>query len=320
MAFFNQIGGVKKMKNFKTWSLIFTIILSFSISALANNEVPLKVTKIIKYQGAKIAVYESSGKKGPGILLLHGNTSSANSYAKIMRSPFAKQYRVVAVDLPGYGRSSRLSGYNVAIFKKTIATVAKVTKTDKGVLVGWSLGGDLAIQATQVLPKLKGLLIFGTAPIGGAPANSPSGFLEPHESYAGIATQYGAVQDLSKAQIQDYVDAFFAPYYRHVPHMFYNDGYKTDPMTRTSVAMAVLGMDSTFTPEVPILRKLKIPVAIVHAQKDAFVRYAYLKSLEKVIPSLWTGRVIVAHHSGHAIHWERPVYFNSILRTFVLSL
>ena len=133
----------------KMLALILFVSLQWS-SAFA-----MKVTQYISYNGIKVAAYESKGTHGPAVLLIHGNTSSAQTFEKIMDSPWAHSQKVMAIDLPGYGQSDNGPSYNVAYLVGAIVKAAQISGADQGVVVGWSLGGDLALQAAAALPPVR---------------------------------------------------------------------------------------------------------------------------------------------------------------------
>jgi pimeloyl-ACP methyl ester carboxylesterase len=279
---------------------------------------PLTPSRYLTIDGMQIAAYESTGTRGPGVLLLHGNTSSASSFARIFKASELTRRRVVAIDLPGYGNSDD-SEYDVATFTSVVAQAAVELGVDDGVMVGWSLGGDFLLQTSHLLPDVQGYFLFGTAPVGGGPpAISP--FLTPAESYAGPVVNYGFIPDLTEAQLDDYVEAFFRPGYWNIPEFFYDDGHRTDPGTRAAVYAAAAGLDPNFVAEVPLVQALTVPIALVHAEKDAFVRLDYLKAIAPGIPNLWKDKIVVVPSSGHAIQWERPIAFELLLEAFIHDL
>lgn len=298
---------------------IFLFVLLFSFSGLAQVGLPLQPSRYLAIDGLNIAAYESTGTKSPTVFLIHGNTSSANSFARVLRSDFAKKYRVVAIDMAGYGRSDNAPSYNVATFTSVISKAAALLNAEDGVIVGWSLGGDLALQSASLLPQAKGYFLFGTAPVGGGPL-TPSAFLSPAESYAGIATVYGFVPTLLPMQIDEYVTAFFRPQWSVIPSFFFQDGYRTDPGTRQAILVAASGLDSNFKPEVPVIQSLQVPVALVHSESDAFVRLEYLQAIAPGIQHLWRGEVQVVPKSGHVLQWEDPDTFISLLKDFIHDL
>lgn len=287
--------------------------------AYATSSEPLTPSRFITVNGISIAVFESTGRLKPSVLFLHGNTASSNSFARIMRSPLAKVMRFVAIDLPGYGQSGNASGYNAQLFRSTIASAASMLGVDDGVLAGFSLGGDLALQAVSALPKIKGVFLDGTAPIGIAPELPPP-FLGPAESPAGPAVQFGAVPGLTPELIAAYVTAFFRPGYAPIPPFFFSDGERTDPGTRLAVFLAVTGQDPTFADEVAVIRGLNVPVALVVGEHDSFVRQAYLDGLAPSIPNLFLHRIVKVPDTGHIVQWERPFAYNALLAAFLIRV
>lgn len=302
--------------------LFLSLILAFVFIAPAAGDdynIPLVPSKYLDFNGISIAVYESEGyqdNEGSGVLLIHGNTASVNYFAKFLDNDFSEDNRVVAVDLPGYGMSDDAFFYDTAFLANAIIFTAEQMGLDTGVLVGWSLGGDLALQAAPGLPNLKGIFTFGTAPVGFTP-NLPSPFLTPAESNAGAAAVYGFVPDLTPAQIDEYVTAFFRPGFKKIPATFVNDGLRTDPLTRAAVGTAASGLDPTFQDEVVIAKNLTIPFALVVGTEDFFVRIEYLKALESELPTLFGGKTIVIPNTGHAIQWERPDLLEVLVELFV---
>jgi pimeloyl-ACP methyl ester carboxylesterase len=296
--------------------ILCLVMLTYSALSLAVGAIT--PSRYFNINGVQIAAYESKGTKGPGILLIHGNTSSAQAFAPIFESAFARQYRVTAIDLQGYGNSGNAATYDVASFVNTITTSASLLGVDDGVIVGWSLGGDFALQAAPYLPNAQGFFLFGTAPVGVAP-ELPAPFLTPEESYAGEAVFYGFNPALTNAQVAAYVTAFFRPNY-NVPQLLINEGLRTDPATRLAVFMAATGQDPTFLDEIQVIRNLTVPVALMMGNKEAFVRKAFLEGLAPSIPMLWDGEVKIVHNAGHAVQWEKPAVFIARLRQFIKDL
>lgn len=296
----------------------FVTVGAFAVGVVTSSfaSAGMTPTRYIDHGGAHLAVYETRGHEGPGILLLHGNTSSASSYEAFMATPFARRHRVVAVDLAGYGRSTNALAYNVGTFVSDITYVAQATGVADGYVVGWSLGGDLALQAAPQLPHAKGYFLFGTAPLGFTPG-LPAAFLTPDQSYAGAAVNYGFIAALTPDQIDDYVTAFFRPHFRRIPRFFFDDGQRTDPATRAAVGIAGAGFDPTFQDEVAIARGLTVPLELVLGTEDAFVNPDYLDALAPTLPTLEDGSITYVRGAGHAIHWEDTARFTALLARFV---
>lgn len=122
--------------------------------------------------GQEIAYYESSGT-GPGVMLIHGNSASSQTFKEQVMGEFGQKYRVVAMDLPGHGESEQAADpaktYHMPGYAAVVAEVAQKLGLTDGVFVGWSLGGHIVLEAVKLLPDAAGFVIFGTPPLAFPP-------------------------------------------------------------------------------------------------------------------------------------------------------
>jgi len=85
-----------------------------------------------------------SDQKGT-IVLLHGWGQNIEMMDMLGR-PFQKEYRIIVLDLPGFGASSEPDKpSSVTDYAKTLYLFLKKLKVEKPVLVGHSFGGRIAI-------------------------------------------------------------------------------------------------------------------------------------------------------------------------------
>jgi pimeloyl-ACP methyl ester carboxylesterase len=91
--------------------------------------------------------YELSGK-GRLVLLLHGWADSAKGLASL-QTELSKKYRVLTVDLPGFGASQiPKDSWNLDDYAQFLeATLNKLTLPQPYAIVGHSNGGAIAIRA-----------------------------------------------------------------------------------------------------------------------------------------------------------------------------
>jgi pimeloyl-ACP methyl ester carboxylesterase len=97
---------------------------------------------ITRPDGTKIHVEYYGQVVGPAIVFVHGwNTSIKNWYYQ--RKHFSKDYRLIMVDLPGMGKSSRPSGndYSLPKIAADLNAVIEHTGAYNSVLWGYSSGG-----------------------------------------------------------------------------------------------------------------------------------------------------------------------------------
>ncbi|MDH3044885.1 alpha/beta fold hydrolase [Gordonia alkanivorans] len=108
----------------------------------------------ITVHGARIT-YRCWGEPGsPGLLLVHGGAAHAGWWDHIAPR-YARDRRVVALDLSGHGDSDWRDTYSLATWADEITAVAAAAQADDhAVLVGHSLGGLVGIRTAIAHPDL----------------------------------------------------------------------------------------------------------------------------------------------------------------------
>lgn len=240
----------------------------------------------------------------PTVFLIHGNSSSARSYQNQLEN---LPYRVIAVDLPGHGKSEKApeTTYNMPGYASLIVEAAQHLNATDGVFVGWSLGGHILLEAVPHLPDAKGFMIFGTPPVSFPLAEDA--FL-PTPNVA-----IGFTPELTQEQMEAYVTSFFAPGISSLPPSFMEDIAATDGTARLMLGASI--QPDGFADEVEIMATMTQPLAILHGEQEQLVNLEYIKKLSA--PTLWRGEVQVIPGAGHAPHWETPDAFNALIEAFV---
>lgn len=263
------------------------------------------MTKTTMFEGpfGEIAVHESEGVGRP-IVLIHGNSSSARAFSRQLEGPLGASHRLVAIDLMGHGRSADAgdpAAYLLSGHARSLVALLTSRGIEDSILVGWSLGGHILLEAAPDLAKARGLAIFGTPPIGFPPAMDKAFLPNP-------AMQAGFMSEITPEMAKDYVAAFFAPGFVDVPPFFIEDVVRTDGIARAQVGASI---DPALTrDEVEIAAALKIPLAVLHGAREQLVNGAYFDSLK--LPTLWRGATQVIAEAGHAPHWECPEEFDAL--------
>jgi pimeloyl-[acyl-carrier protein] methyl ester esterase len=101
--------------------------------------------------------------KGPPLVLLHGWAMHSEMWGSLVPR-LAQRFRVHAVDLPGHGRSAQLPEFTldgmVAVLASTFAS-----STEPVVVVGWSLGGLVAMRWALAWPeRVARIVLVATSP------------------------------------------------------------------------------------------------------------------------------------------------------------
>jgi pimeloyl-[acyl-carrier protein] methyl ester esterase len=97
---------------------------------------------------------------GQDLVLIHGWGMNASVWGDVP-DILAENFRVTCMDLPGHGRSRNQPLGSLPVVAEELAAVVP----DESVILGWSLGGLLAIELASSFPgKTKKLLLVNSSP------------------------------------------------------------------------------------------------------------------------------------------------------------
>ena len=134
----------------------------------------------VEITGQRIAYLDSAaGRDRPAVIFVHGNSSSARTWLPVLDGSFGQEFRCLALDLPGHGHSAQArdqASYSLPGYAAVLAGFAKALGAADAVVVGWSLGGHIALEAAPAMPEAAGFVIFGTPPVA-SPAQFAEAFL-----------------------------------------------------------------------------------------------------------------------------------------------
>lgn len=110
----------------------------------------------IEAAGHRTRALEVAGN-GPGIVLLHGWSDSADTWRPLLAQLGSRGRRAIAVDLPGFGEATRL--HDGAVLPQLDAFTADLVERWAGgepvVVAGTSLGGCLALRLAETPGELR---------------------------------------------------------------------------------------------------------------------------------------------------------------------
>ena len=112
--------------------------------------------------------YERTGTPRPGgvpLILLHGGFGSTGMFDGVLTPALTAGREVIAVDLQGHGRTADIDrplGYDV--MADDIAALLRSLGTQKADVMGYSLGGGVAIQTAIQHPDMVRTLVAVSAP------------------------------------------------------------------------------------------------------------------------------------------------------------
>jgi len=91
--------------------------------------------------------------EGPPLLLLHGITSSSQTWADVLPG-LAERHTVIAPDLLGHGASAKpRADYSLGSFASSMRDLLLMLGHERASVVGHSLGGGIAMQFSYQFPE-----------------------------------------------------------------------------------------------------------------------------------------------------------------------
>jgi pimeloyl-ACP methyl ester carboxylesterase len=266
---------------------------------------------MVRVNGHEIAYLESSGTGRP-VVFVHGNSFSSRIWAPLLEGPFGDRYRCLALDLPGHGESPASSDpdtYSLPGYAVILAGFVAALDVHDAVIVGWSLGGHIALEAVPALADPAGLVIFGAPPIASADT-LPAAFL-PNP-----AANIAFTAELSEQDARVFAETCVAPDASIPLQPLIADILATTGQARARLGASLAG--SQFTDEVAITKNLRIPLAILHGREDHILNLDYLNGLS--IPTLWRDTIQVIDRVGHTPQQEAPEKLTELLEQFITGL
>jgi len=108
--------------------------------------------------------YETRGAGRP-LILLHGGLGSGEMFGPVLPI-LAERHQVIAVDLQGHGRTADIDRpIDIRLMADDIAALIDHLDLDRPDVVGWSLGGGVALQTAVRHPDKVGRLVAASANI-----------------------------------------------------------------------------------------------------------------------------------------------------------
>ena len=118
------------------------------------------MNKVIYFKGKKIAYTIAGNNAGDCLMLVHGFCEDRSMWEHWL-SKLVAEYRVIVVDLFGFGESELLEDWQIVEAADLMAAVLEVESVMKTVFVGHSLGGYIgAAFAEKYGDLLNGLVFF----------------------------------------------------------------------------------------------------------------------------------------------------------------
>lgn len=257
--------------------------------------------------------YTDTGGTGLAVLMIHGNSTSHRVFRNQLEGEFGTDYRCVAFDLPGHGASDDARDpdrtYNIQGYGAAAIELMQGLGIDRYAVLGWSLGGHIAIDMMGQSDSLAGVMITGSPPITQGKGAISEGFT------GDIEHSMASRQVLSDDEIETFARNTCGPNAPYDP--FLKEAVaRCDGRARSlMIAKLACGIGPN---QQELAINAPIPFAIVNGAEDAFIHNGFIRDLP--YRNIWQGRVHDIPGIGHAPFWEAPDLFDPFFREFLRSL
>lgn len=278
-----------------------------------------------------LRVHHTFGGHGSPVVFVHGLGSSGYMEWRQNLESVALRHRVLAPDLPGYGRTDKpRARYTIPFFARFVLRYMAERNLRSVALVGASLGGRIALEVALQEPKLVRKLVlvntlglgrpqvgaaqfaYGlvTIPrVGEAVMNLARDALRwaPPNLIRRVAGRYAGVStDLEKTMDDSYL--------RDLREMYGADGFHDAYLSTVRSLVnprALFGGHHDVTRR---LNELKIPVQLIWGANDPLFPIAHASRAQSLIEH---ARLTVIDGAGHTPQAEKPEEFNRVLHQFL---
>lgn len=128
-------------------------LVTIACAATPTPRRPIDEGATVSDDGVSVRFRISGAEHGdPTIVLVHGFAGDSSFWTAQVRH-LAEHRRVVAIDLPGHGRSGMdRASWTMEAFGDDVRAVCDEIGAHRVVVVGHSMGGPIAIEATRLMP------------------------------------------------------------------------------------------------------------------------------------------------------------------------
>ncbi len=236
-----------------------------------------------------------AGQGEEALCLLHGGGGTGKAWLHQMEY-FHDQYRVICPDLPGFGQSSYLKGFDSpdALGGIILEWMASLGITEF-ILGGNSMGGRVALSTALKAPeRIRALLLLNAVgitledvpivnPLSLPPEQFMSGLVYDRENYK-RNTPYRTLED---AKELNHGRTVFAQYVQNTP----------------------IGADPSWD-----LKKIACPTLLLWGRHDHIIPVPYGRAMAKILPH---AELLVIEDCGHLPHIEEPAITNATIQDFL---
>ena len=275
--------------------------------------------KTLQIDSVKIAYVEKG--KGQTLLMVHGLGGNASHWKRNIEE-LSKQYRCIAIDLPGYGSSDKIvkedASKQLDFYSDIIIAAIKKLKLKEVVLLGHSMGGQIVMITALKEPKIiKKLVLI-----------APAGLETFSATEAALLKNYATPAFYEKQDSTALANVYKMNFFKMpveaeqlVKDRIALKQCSTYNKYCQSISAGVQGMLGH--PVKDELKKLLQPTLILFGENDVLIPNKLLHpkmtiaDVATVGKEIKNSKVVMIPKAGHLLQFEKPTEVNDAIKKFI---
>lgn len=234
----------------------------------------------------------------PDVVLLHGFTHTGASWDPVVAA-LAERYRALAPDIRGHGSASDRTPVTLEAVLDDLAATAPQTFT----LVGYSMGGRIALHAALALPqRVNRLVLIGASP--GIADQEERAARRAADDELADGIEHSSIEEFARRWAQTPVLAGQPP---EVQRAIHADRLRNRP---AGLARALRGLGTGTLPSLwDRLHELDTPTTLIVGTRD----HKFMENADQMARALPEASLVAVGGAGHAVHLEAPKRVASVI-------
>ena len=296
------------------------IALSLQIEGLfATRARPRRFPRPEMVRAGGIDTFYLEAGSGPPVILLHG-LGATNASMLPPLWDLARDHRVLAPDLPGFGGSGKpIRSYDFPFFARWLADFMDAVDIDSAVLIGNSLGGRIALEAGLSIPKrVERMVLLCPSPafLRGRQYVPLVKILRPELALVPMLLTHRAVVEAARSMFSQ-PDRLKSEWYDSFADEFLR--VFASPRGRVAFFSAARQVyleepsgGQGFWDRLPGLKR---PALFVWGEKDWLVPARFAHHIGQALPNCES---VILKDCGHVPQYELPEQTNRLIRDFLV--
>ncbi|WP_313235492.1 2-succinyl-6-hydroxy-2,4-cyclohexadiene-1-carboxylate synthase [Sporosarcina ureae] len=272
-------------------------------------------TEVLTIRGIDTHVARYGNEQLPAVVMLHGFTGSTATWQKTIEV-LMTDYYVLAVDLIGHGKTEApetMNRYKMEEQIKDLYEVLQKLEIKKPILIGYSMGGRVALGYTATYPEEVTSLVL---------ESSSPGLRTSEQQLARRTADAKLADRIERQGMIEFVD-----FWQEIP-LFHSQKKLSESQQQavraerliqrpTGLANSLRGIGTGSQPSYwQALEQLSLPVLLLTGSEDE----KFENIAQEMMKSLPNARHETIKDAGHAIHVEKPQQFATMIKSYLKTV